>query len=120
MQVTKESRIVVKLWDGDIYILTGFKTAREADAAMEAAGKIEMPNGDMVKYAAIEKVQSFDSYTFQTDQKVRHKRGQYIEGNEWRDIGGYVTEAKLESITGGLALPTAPAQKRLTEGRGSK
>lgn len=121
MEVKKEKKFILKCWDGDIYILTGYSSQEEIDQKLAGLEKARMPNGDIIKTSAIEKIQSFESYAFQADQRQRHKRGQYLRNGRWFDHTGYVTEAKLNSITGVLEeislVKPKSTQKRLTRGR---
>ena len=101
---------MVTLWDGDIYILTGYKSAEEAEYKLSLVEKARMPNGDVIKTSAVAKVQSYESYKFQKDQHSRHKRGQWISNGEWNDIGGVVGNANLKSITGQMKALEAPGR----------
>lgn len=102
IKATKVLKFIVKLWDGDIYILEGYKSAEELDARLSLTEKVRMPNGDLIKTSAIAKVQSVESYQFQAQQKDRHKRGQYLRGDKWYEpLHGEVAPAHgLQSITG--------------------
>jgi len=108
IKVEKETRFIITLYSGDIYILTGYNSAEEIDQKLSLTEKSRMPNGDIIKVSSIEKIQSYDSYRFQKDQKERHKRGQYIKGGKWWDVQGEVTNAYLESITGKMTAIEAP------------
>lgn len=122
VKATKVPKFIVKMWDGDIYILEGYNSAEELDARLSLAEKVKMPNGDIRKTADIKAVVSQESYEFQADQKDRHKRGQYLIGESWYDIGGEVGRAHgLKSITGTVDLPQLQSpqsqQKRLSTER---
>ena len=107
--VSKETKVVVTLWDGDIYILEGYKTAAEAQEKLEQFDKIEMPNGDIIKTSSISKVQTRESYHFQKDQKAHHKQGHHMRNGEWHDNKGSLgIKTKMESITGKIKAPTLP------------
>jgi len=108
IKVEKEKRFIITLYSGDIYILTGYSSAEEIDQKLSLTEKSRMPNGDIIKVSSVEKIQSYDSYRFQKDQKERHKRGQYIKNGKWWDVQGEVTNAHLESITGKMTAIESP------------
>lgn len=114
----KVKQFVVTLWDGDIYIIDGYESATELEADFAKADRAEMPNGDVIKTSSISKIQARESYAWQSDQKTRHKRGQHLEGNDWHDIGGLVTSARLESVTGKMiALPAGKSPQARLPGK---
>lgn len=113
------NKFIIKCWDGYIYIIeTKFETAVELDNYLAQHEKVQMPNGDLIKYSSIDKISSDKSYSFQQDQIARHKKGQRInlKSGDWRDVTGHsITSAKLENITGkAKALGEAKSKKRLT------
>ena len=100
---TKPKKFVVTLWDGDIYILEGYKTVEEIMDRMVGLEWVRMPNGTQIKQSAISKVQEYRDYAFQSDQKSRHKKGQYLGGanlETWNDGNGEIGRADVKSITG--------------------
>lgn len=100
---TKPKRFVVTLWDGDIYILEGFNSVEEITERIKGLEWVRMPNGSQVKQTAISKIQEYKDYSFQTDQKARHKKGQYLGGRDldtWNDSNGETGKADTKSITG--------------------
>lgn len=104
----KKTSTIIKTFDGDIYIIKG-KTPDEVDAMISGMDDVRMPNGSHINPKAIASKQSYEDYTFQTEQKQRHKRGQYLHRGEWHDQQGPLgLNAHLERITGELniALPT--------------
>lgn len=109
-KATKETKIIVTLWDGDVYILEGYKSAAEAEEKLQQFQKVEMPNGDVIKTSAIAKVQTRESYHFQAEQKKYHKKGYHMRNGEWHDDKGSLgIKANLQSITGKakLSLPSS-------------
>lgn len=118
-RINKELKVIVTLWDGDIYILEGYSSPAEADTKLALTPKVEMPNGDVIKTSSISKVQSYDSYNFQSTQKSRHKKGQWISNGEWNSVQGLVgASANLDSITGkAKALPAESTQHSLPSGK---
>jgi len=105
-------RFVLTCWDGDIYILTGFDTAEQIHEKIMGLDWVRMPNGSQIKVSSISKIQSWEDYTFQHDQRSRHKRGQYLAGREasgwYSNVDGYIGEADTKAIT---APPESSAPK---------
>ncbi len=96
-------KFLLTCWDGDIYILTGYKSVAEIRERIAGMEWVTMPNGSDIKQSSIAKIQSLADYQFQQEQKHRHKRGQYLRGSDWHEVvGGYVTGAEIKSITGEL------------------
>lgn len=97
-----EKKFIIKLFDGDMYILTGYQSEDEILQKFEGLEWVRMPNGARVKASSIAKVQSFDDYQFQSDQKARHKQGQYLshDTRSWRDHAGEIAPSHVQSITG--------------------
>lgn len=89
---------MVKTFDNDIYIIE--KTPDEIMEAIKSSDMVGMPNGSYIHKKSISALQSYDDYVFQTDQKVRHKKGQFLKNGDWHDNGGYVIGAELFKITG--------------------
>ena len=115
----KEIKVIVTLWDGDIYILEGYESAAEAEEKLSQFDKVEMPNGDVIKTSSISKVQARESYSFQSEQKSRHKRGQWISSNgEWNSMQGLVgARANIESVTGKVKALPKSTHKSLPSGK---
>ena len=103
---------LIRTFSDDIYIIRG-KTPDELYAMIEGMDDIRMPNGSYIHRKSISAIQSYEDYSFQTDQKARHRKGQYLKGGEWNDNQGPLgIDAHLERITGELktALPTGSKQ----------
>lgn len=111
VKMKKEKKFIVKTFDGDIYIVEGYTSQEEVDAKLAGLEKARMPNGDIIKTSSIAKIQSFESYRFQSDQRERHKRGQYIAGGNWHDTVGLIGPARLESISGKVTVPALSSGK---------
>ena len=106
---------VIKTFGDDLYIIRD-KTPDEVAAMIEGMDEVRMPNGAHINRKAIASMQSYADYTFQVDQKQRHRRGQFIKNGEWNDHQGPIgISAQLERIEGELkkALPTGA--KKLKE-----
>ena len=120
-------KFIVTCWDGDIYILTGYESVSEIREKMIGLDWVTMPNGSEIKQSSISKIQSFDDYRFQQDQKTRHKKGQYLGHclDSWYDHVGEAGNADVKSITGAikntnlkkLSNPQAVDKKRLVDAR---
>lgn len=102
--MTKNKQSLIKTFDGDMYIISD-KTPDEVQALIDAGGDmVRMPNGSRVNRKAIATIQTYEDYSFQSDQKFRHKKNQYLRGGEWNDYQGPIgVSAELERITGRLA-----------------
>ena len=100
-------RTIIRTFDGDIYIIEG-KSKGDVHAATVGQEWMLMPNGDYVRPTTFAAIQDDVSYSWQSKQKARHKKGQYIEGGEWRDTTQTLgIKAELEKVTGEL-LKLAP------------
>ena len=113
-------KFILTCWDGDIYILEGYNSAEEITDRMTGLDWATMPNGSKVRSSDIKKIQAYEDYQFQQDQKLRHKRGQYLAGKnaeQWHEpIGGYVTDENVQPITGIIKnLPQLADKKLLTK-----
>jgi len=93
------NKTLIKTFDNDIYIIAG-KTPEEVIRGMEGLDYVGMPNGSYIARKSISAFQSYDDYVFQTDQKLRHKRGQFLKGGKWNDNVGPIEDAGLGRITG--------------------
>lgn len=106
----KKTNTIIKTFSDDIYIIKG-KTPDEVALAIEGMDEVRMPNGAHINRKAIASMQDYQDYAFQTEQKSRHRKGQYLQKGEWNDNQGPLgITAHLERITGELALP-APKKK---------
>ena len=101
---------LIKTYTEEIYIIEG-KTPEEIKEQIQGMDFISMPNGDEIRANQISMIMSYKSYRFQTDQKGRHKRGQFIHHGNWNDRGGQVADAHLESITGEIKKVKNPQTK---------
>lgn len=102
-------RFILTCWDGDVYILTGFESVEQIHDKIMGLDWVRMPNGSQIKASSIAKIQSYDDYAFQNEQKFRHKRGQYIAGRElqyWdHPVDGRVNDTNIKVLL-------EPPQKR--------
>lgn len=102
---------IVWCWNEDMYILKGYKSVDEIIEKFNKLNWIKMPNGTTIQKGAVKSVQSYEDYKWQINQKVRHKKGQYIGGGEQDDwigvVEGYTSPADTKVITAAPAqLPT--------------
>lgn len=98
----KKTSTIIKTFSDDIYIIVG-KTPDEVNVSLAGIDDVRMPNGSYINRKAIASIQSYEDYTFQVDQKQRHKKGQYLHRGEWNDSQGSLgIKANLERITGEL------------------
>ena len=124
MAIEKVLKFILTCWDGDIYILEGYKSVEEIRAAIGGLEWVIMPNGAEIKASAVAKIQPFEDYQFQRDAQWRHKRGQHLRLGEkptWNDpqYGEIAGANDIKSIMGGIqnALPAPESTAdRLTEG----
>lgn len=94
-------KTLIKTFDGDIYIID--KSPDEIMEAIKGIDMVGMPNGSYIHKKSISALQTYEDYTFQVDQKQRHKKGQFLRKGEWNDNQGPLgISAELEKITGGL------------------
>lgn len=110
----KKLSTVITTFGSDIYIISN-KTADQVSSLIETGGDmVRMPNGARVNKKAIATIQDHEDYTFQAEQKMRHKKGQYIRRDEWYDNQGPLgLDARLERITGNLEKLQIPVNKSL-------
>lgn len=94
---------LIKTFDDDIYIIKD-KTADEVRAMIAGMDEVRMPNGSWVNRKAIAGIQEYEDYQFQVEQKIRHKKGQFIKNGHWNDVGGQIENAELERITGSIEI----------------
>lgn len=101
----QKSNSLITTFGNDIYIIRD-KTPDEIQDMIDAGGDmVRMPNGARVNKKSIATIQSYEDYTFQVDQRVRHKKGQYLKNGEWCDRDGSLgINAHLERITGELKV----------------
>lgn len=96
-------KTLVKTFDGDIYIIE--KSPEQIMAQIKGLDMVGMPNGSYIHKKSISALQTYEDYTFQVDQKQRHKKGQYLHNGEWNDnVGSIGVSAHLEKITGSLKV----------------
>lgn len=104
---------IIKTFSDDIYIIQD-KTPDEVAKAIEGMDDVRMPNGSYIHRKSIASMQSYDDYTFQTEQKERHKRGQFLRGGKWYDKQGSLgISAELEKITGEIKKQVGDGSKQL-------
>lgn len=101
----KKNNTLITTFGNDIYVIRD-KTPDDVQDLIDAGGDmVRMPNGARINKKSIATIQSYDDYTFQVDQKVRHKRGQFLKGGEWHDHSGSLgISSHLEKITGELKV----------------
>lgn len=93
------SKTLIKTFDNDIYIIE--KTPDEIMETIQKLDMVGMPNGSYIHKKSISAIQTYEDYTFQVDQKQRHKKGQFLKQGEWNDaVGPIGISAELERITG--------------------
>ena len=91
---------IITTFGDDIYIIRD-KTPDEVFAMIEHVDLIRMPNGARVNKKSIATIQSYEDYSFQVEQKQRHKKNQYLKGGQWHDHQGSLgISAELHRITG--------------------
>lgn len=95
----KQSKTLVRTYENEMYIIPG-KSPKEVLKSIENLDFIEMPNGSVVSKKSISLIQTYEDYKFQTDQKSRHKKGQFLGNGNWNDDKGMVAIANLHMITG--------------------
>lgn len=111
--MTKKTSTIITTFGGDIYIIEGM-TPDEVDAMVAGMDNVRMPNGAHINPKAIATKQSYEDYTFQIDQKNRHKKGQYLHRGEWHDQHGSLgISAHLERITGEIKTALPAGNKKL-------
>ena len=92
------NKTLIKTFDNDIYIIE--KTPDEIMESIKGLDMVGMPNGSYIHKKSISALQSYEDYTFQVDQKNRHKKGQFLKKGEWNDFSGPIgIYAHLERIT---------------------
>lgn len=92
-------KTLIKTFDGEIYIVDG-KTPEQVILSMGNLDYVGMPNGSFIHRKAISAFMTYEDYAFQTEQKQRHKKGQFLKGGNWNDQHGVVSTADLLRITG--------------------
>lgn len=97
------AKTLIKTFDGDIYVIE--KSPGEIMELIKGLDMIGMPNGSYIHKKSISALQTYEDYSFQVDQKQRHKKGQYLNKGEWNDQTGPIgINAELGRITGELKL----------------
>lgn len=92
-------KTLIKTFTDDIYIIED-KTPAQILASIKDQDFVEMPNGSVINRKTISAIQTYEDYQFQTGQRTRHKKGQFLQGGNWNDSNGYIANAHLEEITG--------------------
>lgn len=92
---------LIKTYTEEIYIIEG-KNPNEIKEQIQGMDFISMPNGDEIRANQISMIMSYKSYRFQTDQKNRHRRGQFLHQGSWHDRTAKIANAHLEAITGDI------------------
>lgn len=115
-----EKTFIVTTWEGDIYVLKGYKSAEEITDKIAGLKRVRMPNGALISESAIAKIQTIEDYKWQADQKSRHKRGQRLGGKElerWIDPVDHsdIAPSKISDVAGVIA--NLPQAGRLTGGK---
>lgn len=84
-----------------MYIINN-KTPDQVQDLIDAGGDmVRMPNGSRVHKKSIATIQSYEDYNFQSEQRQRHKKGQYLIKDNWYDGQGSLgIKAGLDRITG--------------------
>lgn len=106
----KQVSSIITTFGSDIYIIKN-KTPDQIQDLIDAGGDmVRMPNGARINKKSIATIQSYEDYTFQVDQKTRHKKGQYLKSGEWYDNQGSLgISSHLEKITGDISIKKLPA-----------
>lgn len=101
MENKKIVQSLITTFGGDIYIIKD-RCPDEVQTLIDAGGEmVRMPNGARINKKSIATIQSYEDYSFQTDQKARHRKGQYLKSGEWHDQQGSLgISSHLEKITG--------------------
>lgn len=112
--MAKIPNTIITTFGDDIYIIRD-KTPDQVDALIQSGGDmVRMPNGARVNRKAIATIQDYDDYSFQSDQKQRHKKGQYLKNGNWHDNQGSLgISAHLERITGEIEKVLPQGEKHL-------
>lgn len=92
------TKSLIKTFDNDIYIIE--KTPEEIMGMIKDLDMVGMPNGSYINKKSISAIQTYEDYAFQTEQKERHKKGQFLKGGNWNDKVGKIESAELHRITG--------------------
>lgn len=101
--MTTSKSSLLTTFGGDIYIIE--KTPDQVMALIEHMEMVRMPNGSRVNKKAIATIQDYDDYSFQVEQKQRHKKGQFLKGGSWHDHSGSLgISAELQKVTGKMEV----------------
>ncbi len=92
-------KTLIRTYENDIHIIDG-KTPAEILSIIKDQDFVQMPNGSIIHRKSIAALQTYEDYTFQVDQKNRHKKGQFLKSGEWNDEKGIICTADLFRITG--------------------
>lgn len=83
----KNQKTIIKTFTDDIYIINN-KTPDQVTELIASSEMVRMPNGSHINKKAIASIQTYEDYGFQTEQKQRHKKGQFMVGDNWNDGQG--------------------------------
>ncbi len=115
--MVKNNQTIITTFGEDIYIVNG--TPDEVVEKIQKGGdNVRMPNGSWINKKAFATYQSYEDYNFQTEQKQRHKKGQFLKSGEWHDHQGSLgISSHLERITGEIGTKTLlPTPKKALNG----
>lgn len=109
---------IITTFGSDIYIIKGKNPDQVAELIASGGDMIRMPNGSHINKKSIAAIQDKADYNFQTEQRRRHKKGQFLKKGEWHDdMGSMGISANLERITGALDPQLPAGNKKLTGGK---
>lgn len=110
-------QVIIKTFDGDMYILTKFESAEEADRALAGVEKVKMPTGAVIKTSSIASVMPYADYAWQQKQKQNHRRGEYLRDGGWYNNNGRARDADVKLISGELNnLLSSNTQPKIEKG----
>ena len=94
----------IKMLAISLCVLSTFSCAEKEQPSLNAL-KADAKASSYINKKAIATMQSYDDYTFQVEQKTRHKKGQYLKSGEWFDGQGSLgITAGLERVTGNIEV----------------
>lgn len=100
----KIPKTIIKTFDQDIYIINNKTPDQISDLINSGGDMVRMPNGSSINKKSISAIQSYEDYNFQSEQKQRHKKGQFLINNTWYDGQGSLgIKAGLDRITGEIS-----------------
>jgi uncharacterized protein (DUF1330 family) len=105
----EKKQSIITTFGGDIYIIRDKNPDQVQDLIDSGGDMVRMPNGARINKKGIASIQDYEDYNFQADQKVRHKKGQYLKRGGWHDIQGSLgIDSHLERITGEMLKIAKP------------